>query len=163
MCRCAQQVHGWRRLRGSEAKWVPYSYQITALVPLPGVLSPWNGHGERIHFTAAFTKSWSHLTAQFSPGIDRWTTRQLFMSQKEKSFDQDWSAGRKVTFSRPCDFEPLFLLRIKRPKAPFKLGMRFVCCNTVCSRLLWGLPYNVRNPHSKWRARNSNLVDWARN
>ena len=29
----------------------------------------------------------------------------IFMSQKEKSFDWDWSAGRKVTFSRPCDFE----------------------------------------------------------
>ena len=145
MCHCAQQVHGWRRLRGSEAKWVPYCYQIAALVPLPDVLSSWTSHGEHILFTAALTKSWSHLAARFSPGIDRWTTRPLFISQKEKSFDRDWSAGRKVTFSCPCDFESLFLLHIKRPKAPFKLGMHFVCCNTVC-RLLWALPYNVRNP-----------------
>ena len=144
MCRCVQQVHGWCRLRGSEAKRVPYSYKIAALVPLPGVLSLWNSHGQRIHFTAALTKSRSHLTARFSPTIDWWTNRQLFMSQKETSFDRDWSTGRKVAFSCPCDFESLFLLCIKRPKAPFTLGMRFVCCNTVC-RLLWALPYNTRN------------------
>ena len=58
-----------------------------------------------------------------------------------------------VAFSRPCDFESLFVLCIKRPKAPFKLGMRLVCCNTFT------IQHEECLDESKWRARNSNLVD----